>query len=696
MREILSMERPSASDKRLCARIAARVVSASRLEALPDCFQGTLSQNTRSAQTTAASKKTVAEAKVGIWSQTAEAAGLAYVRSPRDQERILWADIERIEPKNSKKRIVLLGESVARGYFYDPEFTPAAALATILQSAAGPDAVEVVDLARTDQLCSGLLDLAGSAVALRPDVLLIFAGNNWYPLSGLIEVNSEEISRVLRWSRRWSALTQLIETRTREAVIRFLKDIGKLSREHNIPVVFVLPEFNLADWRTEFPEPALMQTPEAAQHWREIRRAAEDALAKGDTERSARLSEAMMQLAGEIDSISAELLAQSLISQGHLDSARRLLERIRDISINLPSGRSPRCYSVIQETIRVYAARENIALVDLPEHFAEYLGAGLPGRRLFHDYCHLTVEGIRVAMASAAEQILPLLNLPQRTRRELQLAETKVRPHVEAQAHFLAAVHNAMWGQGEETVLYHCREAVRISRTMADVLVAYVDAYVRRAPTLFSRDFQQLLSHNAVLFRYFALGSRHDKDLNFILVDAMLKALEPLKPGITQVIWDLLIEQHSLACQWRNLLHPASSSRSIGEFHFYRHHEFEYYRALEIQSSFRFVCSRPQSLELVLTCRLPRWTQDSPVTLSVNGSELVSFVATRSWHVIRVPICADLVAKGVNVLLIQWPELSQSWEDRAHEVADQFEQEPRPTVFDVYGHIASFRIRCCS
>lgn len=685
------MSRPSAADQRLCSKIASRVVSASRLEALPECFQGYLSRNIASPVV----PRKNPNAKIGIWSPTPEAAGLAYVRSPRDPEQTIWADMQRIEPKSSRKRIVLLGESAARGYFYDPKFTPAAAVTKILETVAGPDAIEVVDLARTDQLCGELLDLARSAVALRPDLFIIFAGNNWYPLSGLIEINSEEISRVLRWTRRWRALTRLIEARTREAVIRFLKDIGNLSREHSIPVVFMLPEFNLTDWHTEFAEPGLMQTPHAARRWRELRRSAEDALAKGEAAHSAKLAEQMMELAGEIDSISAELLARSLLSQGHVDEARQLFEQVRDISINLPAGRSPRCYSVIQETIRAYAAREDITLIDLPKRFAEYLGGALPGRRLFHDYCHLTSEGIRVALAAAAEQILPRLNLPQPVWNELLSAELQVEPEVEARAHFLAALHNATWGQNREIVSYHCAEAVRIFPGIAGILRLYLDAYVCRTPTLLSRSFHQLLCQDdGALFRYFSLEfPAAEKDLNLILVDAILQALEPLTPGVTRKTWDLLIEQHAVGNEWTNLLRPACSSQSMGEFNFRRQGECGYYRALEIQSSFRFVCPAPRPLELVLVCRLPSAPPDRHVTVFVNGNELLIFNADQNWQVFRIPVPPAALRVGVNLLLVQWPERSEAWEDRAHQVADQFEQEIRPLVFDIYGHIASLRIR---
>src|SRR5438552_567532 len=43
-----------------------------------------------------------------------------------------FADIDHIPPKGSQKRIVLVGESVARGFFVDPGYTPAFVLETML------------------------------------------------------------------------------------------------------------------------------------------------------------------------------------------------------------------------------------------------------------------------------------------------------------------------------------------------------------------------------------------------------------------------------------------------------------------------------------------------------------------------------------------------------------------------------------
>src|SRR5262245_21445068 len=45
-----------------------------------------------------------------------------------------WANVQKIPAKGQRQRIVLLGESVARGYLYDPQFNPAMALQAMMNA----------------------------------------------------------------------------------------------------------------------------------------------------------------------------------------------------------------------------------------------------------------------------------------------------------------------------------------------------------------------------------------------------------------------------------------------------------------------------------------------------------------------------------------------------------------------------------
>src|SRR6266568_3385401 len=60
---------------------------------------------------------------IGPWRPQATAAGLAYVRRAGRPavEAKYWAAADHIPPHGDRRRIVLVGESVARGYLFDPE-----------------------------------------------------------------------------------------------------------------------------------------------------------------------------------------------------------------------------------------------------------------------------------------------------------------------------------------------------------------------------------------------------------------------------------------------------------------------------------------------------------------------------------------------------------------------------------------------
>src|SRR6266480_428330 len=84
--------------------------------------------------------------------------------------RYLWADVDTISlKKRANNRLVLVGESVARGFLFEPSVTPAALLTDCLHQAAGESEFEVVDLACIGLTARKLLELVRSAAPLSPD-----------------------------------------------------------------------------------------------------------------------------------------------------------------------------------------------------------------------------------------------------------------------------------------------------------------------------------------------------------------------------------------------------------------------------------------------------------------------------------------------------------------------------------------------
>src|SRR6185295_2526663 len=86
-----------------------------------------------------------------------------------------------LRPKQAELplRVALFGESAAAGYLYAPHLTPAQVLEGQLRSIGGSADFEVIDLARTNERLASLAQTVRAALQIQPDVLVIYAGNNW-------------------------------------------------------------------------------------------------------------------------------------------------------------------------------------------------------------------------------------------------------------------------------------------------------------------------------------------------------------------------------------------------------------------------------------------------------------------------------------------------------------------------------------
>src|SRR5437899_1853584 len=136
------MERPSELLKSFCNRLARTAITNDGREVvklLRDAgFLGVPAKDSAqvSSQAGALPAKAANPDRVGIWDRKKDGDRSHFVRSlDTSAEWQYWARVGRIGARMPGKcRVVLIGESVARGYLYDPQFTPAMALETILQS----------------------------------------------------------------------------------------------------------------------------------------------------------------------------------------------------------------------------------------------------------------------------------------------------------------------------------------------------------------------------------------------------------------------------------------------------------------------------------------------------------------------------------------------------------------------------------
>ena len=628
---------------------------------------------------------------VGIWEPRQERGQTHYFRVLGNEPWHLWADVEHIPPKGRAKRIVLLGESVARGYFLDPYFNPAMALGSILSAAAGPDRAEVIDLARTDQNFDGLLRLAERALAFQPDVFVFFCGNNVLDLFDLTNFLPIAARTLLRGGS-FADVRREAEARVRTNTVEIVRRMAALSDASGVPVLLMIPEFNLVDWRSALERPAPFLDRGDNAQWLSLWSEAKQALAGHDRPRAAALGAKLVELDGGVTEAGWDILARGLLHSADQVNLRGLLERARDAEIWSAPGLTPRCFSVVQETMRAQAPQRGMHVVDLTRRLEEYSGT-LPDRRMFYDYCHLSVEGIRVAMASAAQSLLPMLQAPDWPLADLIARCPHPSPEVAAEAHFLAAIHNGNWGQGSTIITWHCQRALQLSPRIADAMECYLDFWSRSIPNIFCASLSRLYEVGALSSGRFLgpLGFGPDglrltlKGLRLTLMDAMISALQEAGVDAAERLEAVRCEQHGIIRRDIDLLDRAYWADSYARL--------RPERAYTGQSHFAFVSEEPTCVELALTYRtVPGASADGRATVEVqvNGTTVGALPPAGRWATERMCVPRAVIRRGVNRIVIGWPIPPDLGRETVKEFARELELGDMTDPFPLLGEIHRF------
>ena len=614
---------------------------------------------------------------VGIWER--DAATGDFVRAQRHVD--LWrfcANVERIGKKGSRKRIAWLGESVARGFFFDPAYAPAQVLEQQLSALGEP--VEVVDLAQSNCDPWWLAHVAASTPLLEADAVVVFAGNNWrlgelagsapepYVVDGELIEAEHGFARILeRQHRKLDALAAQVVGRLADVTIGA-----------GIPLVLVVPEINVADW-INCPAGTLDVPPLSAgdtQRWVDAyddARRALDRQAYADAEQRIRLA---IALDGGTSSASLDLLGRALRGQGRrMDDAYRTLRQSRDVIDD--TRIVPSVFANVADTIRRVGAERGAHIVDLPRVFAERTGDPLPGRRLFLDYCHHTAEGIRLATTATAQTLLPLLFERDAPFDALLAAAPSPEREQEGWAHLLAGIHNAHWGQEAELCSHHFREAGQAAPEIADDAIRHVyDAYRGRTTPSLVPAFDKL-SANPIAETYlvgFGVLSRNafrEAPLLDALTDAF-PALGEHSPDPDYTLGELatldLLDAHWSDLKDRN-----------------RWYRRAYRAAYALTSPFTFVAAAPRALSIALTCRIPDARHADRVALELNGHAIGSADVGGAWTSLRFEVPADAVVHGINQLSIRWPNVPH--EDRRTQLRRDFEAGARIDIRTHFAHL---------
>jgi len=673
------------------------------------------------AATSATPADTAAEtrpAPIGIWEPQETRGELAFVRPEPTllgdgsaQRRVLL-------PKRSALpgRICFFGESAAAGFFYAPHLTPAQLLQEQLRVVKGPGQYEVVDLARVNESILPLLDTVQAACQLKPDLLVVFAGNNWNLLdipTVSPQFPSVDTRQEIAESLRASGLrgpAALADARLKNAVESALARLGRIANAAQIPVVVVVPEVNLADWENRQPVMWLPEVPGGGiARWYELYGAAKERLAGGRWDEAAALAARMIELDLGTCSTSHRLLARAEIGRGRMAEALAACRAEVDATrySTLCFMASPQCTGPVREALLRGARQRGFGVVDLAAVFAEHTGSPLPGRRMFMDYCHLTVEGMKVAMAAVTAEILRLGGgavAPAPDWRQLvkSLPNPQVAPEVDATAKLGAALHNAhrqlAVGNRDDIVEHWCERALAASPGIAEAMVELLAARSTPCPAVLTAAQQRIWGTPYRLTLYH--GWRSDSlDAPVFEVVGKLLARSGRQSGEASAA--LLVERQRVGRDAMELAYPAYYHWDPIE-RFYPDvvripnlTQRALYRSPWPVSSFCLVADGVADVELDLTARLPGEgrPRQGTVTVAVNGRPVGELAAGERWSRARFRVQGQALSAGLNRVTLHWPLTVTDGDTALAQVIARLEQGIAADLHPVFGEVFSLRVQ---
>jgi hypothetical protein len=606
---------------------------------------------------------------VGVWRAEPAAGGVALRRMDTAGDGAChWAGVDYVPPPAGARRVVVIGESVARGGSYEPVFTPTGALARQLERMA-PGAYQCVDLAKASASVEDLTHLACQLPLVEPDVLVVIAGNNWAQTGVTGEdgvINDDGLSGAMAGSLREGGYAAMRRTFIDRAVLprarRFLDSVLALHTARGTQIVVVVPEFNLRGWvpPVEVEVPALAPGPLA--RWYELRAGAEHACAAADWEGVRAAAGEMSRLDGGTSPVPGQLLARAGLAAGDGAATRAGLEASRDAlaGLGLPWC-TPRIIGEVADLLTGFAAGHGFRCVDLRAVLASKDGLGLPDRRLFQDYCHLTDTGMELMMSAVADAIAghPPGTTP---------PGPGIAPAFRSLMHLTAAVHSAYCGQPVDIVDWYLRAAVGADPQVTAFLAALLEVIEGADPRW---------THSAI--ELLAAGIQH---VAGALAPVLLSRDAPRTMwALRAALWDVLGTAPSPAGTEIDLLYSRWPMPSQG-----------YQRSTSQRQPFGFALHQPLAGTLGLTYRMPDAPPGSAAQVSLNQQPLGTLAASTSWAQACFELPAQATRAGMNWLRIHWPVPAIDTSQRYAAATAALHRDAFPDVLPVFGELFSARI----
>jgi hypothetical protein len=485
-----------------------------------------------------------------------------------------------------------------------------------------------------------------------------------------------------------------------------------------VPVILVIPEVNLADW--ESLQPVVWLPGEGTARWHEAYRRAIAFLAAGSSAAAEAVAWEMVELDGGSNPTPFRLLARALALQGRSEDERDAC--ISEVDSQpyalLAFLGAPQATTVVREILAHAAERHGFAAVDLRPVFAEHGGSPLPGRRFFLDYCHLTVEGMQIAMAAVTAVSAEVLRLagaegmprtPGGNWRDLlkRLPAPSVSPEADAVAKLGAALHNAhrllpvLPGTKLALLEHWCQAALDASPGAAQVLLDIAGARATPGPAVLSAAFgRNFASPYRLLLQHGWRWDFLDADLLQAIGNVLTRAGQE---KAAEQIADLLLAGYPLPPEGADLSRPPFLAEPLARF-------FPEamagsggglagratYRSPWPGSTFCLICDDTRDIDLVLTARLPslpRAVRQGEVTLEIDGRFLGKMDLQEHWSRHNLRIERGGLHRGLHRLTLCWPPPPPQGEAALAEARRRLEEGIEADLHPVFGEIFSFLAR---
>lgn len=560
---------------------------------------------------------------------------------------VLCADVDEIAPKdNATRRIVFVGESVARGFFFDRSYSCSKVLNTILNSSGNGNTFEVVDLSQSSIRMDALIDVYQSSFALNPDFIVVFAGNNWTdPGSTLVDSDYREISSAKDPVDQFRITRSILEEKLNIAVKHAMDVINECSRIHKVPVIFIIPEFNAHGWQLLNGQDTIVLWPDTnINEINSLLKEGADSLCHSNLSQLNAIADKLIELT---PSHPTAYFWKYLYYryQEQPDVAWQYATMGRDVGI-VRAHFMPGIFSVTKESILNYPHGNNVTILTLPG----ILGIDVSdpsSAEMFMDYCHLSFEGIVRAMTTIGSVIMDCFKI--RNGPSGNLFADADRTEL-AKAHFCAAVHNAHYGPQLHALGYYCRKAVEYDSTAMFWMRNYIDFTLSKLPWDLNPSFLDFVRSN-VSRTYEGFMSRKN-----ILDEALIQRMLTIVNGdINETFAD------NTHLKLHHYLRPGRSFDLLETFYCSRAYPTDtredvyFYSTLSIESEFWFYIDLDEcpQVDIEITYRVP--AARSNAEIFVNRKSIVQIAPSKKWTNVHLSLAQENLQGGKNLVTIRWP-----------------------------------------